>query len=75
MRLLPLVLCAAWPAFAVTSLPQAFGPGEQTSYEVTWLGVPTGTAQVTVGWKMEQFGQPVWPILCVGETSALAAAA
>ena len=56
-------------------LPRSvFGPGEQTTYEVSYLGLPTGMAQVTVGWKMEQFGREVWPLVCVGQTTALAAA-
>ena len=27
----------------------AFGPGEQIIYKVSWLGLPAGTADVTVG--------------------------
>lgn len=50
-----------------------FGPGEQTTYSVTYMGIPTGRAQITVGWTMTQFGREVWPLVCVGETSDLAA--
>ena len=73
-RFVTMLLWVAVPVFAAEPVQNAFGPGEQTSYQVTWMGVPTGRAQVTVGWKTEQFGQPVWPILCSGETSSLAAA-
>lgn len=52
----------------------AFGPGEQTTYEVTFLGVPTGVAQITVGWAMEQFGRQVWPLVFYGQTTSVAAA-
>src|SRR4051794_23769381 len=46
----------------------AFGPGEQSIYQVSYLGVPTGIAIITVGMKMEQFGQPIWPIVCTAQT-------
>jgi hypothetical protein len=49
----------------------AFGPGEQTTYEVSYLGLVAGTAQLTVGWKMQQFGREVWPLVCVGETGQM----
>jgi hypothetical protein len=29
--------------------PGALGPGEQITYQVSWLGLPAGTADVTVG--------------------------
>lgn len=48
---------------------QAFGPGEQTTYSVRYLGLVAGTAQVTVGWKMEQYEREVWPLVCVGRTT------
>lgn len=76
-KLLTLLLTLV-PALALAEAPQskrsAFGPGEQTTYEVSYLGVPTGVAQVTVGWKMEQFGREVWPLVCVGQTTSVAAA-
>ena len=42
----------------------AFGPGEQVLYRASYLGIPAGTVQVTVG---EEFpNQPgVWPILAL----------
>ncbi len=48
-----------------------FGPGEQTTYEVSYLGLVAGTAQLTVGWKMQQFGREVWPLVCIGQTGQL----
>lgn len=54
-------------------LVSVFGPGEQTLYEVSYMGVTAGRAEITVGWPMEQFGREVWPLVCVGETTDLAA--
>jgi hypothetical protein len=47
---------------------KAFSPGEQCTYTVKYLGVSAGTAQVTVGSEMEQWGRPVWPIVTVART-------
>lgn len=49
----------------------AFGPGEQASYRVRYLGIPAGSAQVTVGAPMEQWGQRVWPIVATAKSDAL----
>jgi hypothetical protein len=46
----------------------AFGPGEQCTYTVKYLGMSAGTAQVTVGSETVQWGQPVWPIVTVART-------
>jgi len=46
-----------------------FGPGEQTIYEVSYLGITAGRAEITVGWEMEHAGRTVWPLVCVGETN------
>ena len=45
----------------------AFGPGEQVLYRASYLGIPAGTVQVTVG---EDFpDQPgVWPILALARS-------
>lgn len=51
----------------------AFGPGEQTSYEVSWLGLTAGVAQVTVAQPRNYEGHTVWPIVCVGKTTSLGA--
>lgn len=63
-RILWFCLLAARPAMAL-----AFGPGEKTTYEVSYLGLPAGRATLSVGWTIHQFGQEVWPLVCVGQTS------
>lgn len=50
----------------------AFGPGEQARYRVQYLGVTAGSAQVTVGAPMKQWGQEVWPIIAVAKTESVA---
>ncbi|MFT3707300.1 MAG: DUF3108 domain-containing protein [Archangium sp.] len=59
----------ATSASAAGEIVSVFGPGEQTTYEVSYLGLVAGRAQLTVGWKMEQFGHEVWPLVCLGETT------
>lgn len=54
-------------------LVSVFGPGEQTTYEVSYLGIVAGRAQLTVGWKMQQLGHEVWPLVCLGETTQVGA--
>jgi hypothetical protein len=51
----------------------AFGPGEQTTYKVHYLGITAGSAQVTVGAEMSQQGQMVWPIVTLAKTDSIAA--
>ena len=46
----------------------AFGPGEQTTYKVQYLGVTAGTATVTVGGPTTQWGKQVWPIVSVAKS-------
>lgn len=50
----------------------AFGPGEQSTYTVKYLGLVAGSAQVTVGARMSQWGRSVWPIVAVARTESLA---
>src|SRR3990167_2215670 len=69
--LMVVVAGAAWASPAKGG--SVFGPGEQTTYEVSFMGVTAGRAELTVGWTMEQFGREVWPLVCVGETTSLAA--
>lgn len=57
-----------WPtlilsAAAAAAPSTAFGPGEQASYKVKYLGVTAGTALITVGAPSAQRGQSVWPIV------------
>ncbi len=55
------------------AMQSAFGPGEQITYKVAYLGVTAGTAQVTVGAEMKQWGKAVWPIVTVAKTESIAA--
>jgi hypothetical protein len=49
----------------------AFGPGEQSTYRVSFLGVGAGTAQITVGSPTQQWGREVWPIVSSAKTDPL----
>ena len=61
--LLALVLAAA----ADTGGGAVFGPGEQITYQVSWLGLHGGSGQVTVGAESpDRPGQ--WPIVTVGKS-------
>ncbi len=62
-----LALAGSAPAAPVTT---AFGPGEQTTYRVSYLGLPAGTAQVTVGSELPS-GKDVWPIVTLARSDAL----
>ena len=60
-----------WSATAMaqgSSANPAFGPGEQSQYRVKYLGVTAGTAQVTVGAPMKQWGEEVWPIIALARS-------
>ncbi|MCI0672538.1 MAG: DUF3108 domain-containing protein [Myxococcaceae bacterium] len=61
------VLVAAEPARAQAS---AFGPGEQSTYRMHWLGITAGTTRITVGAQTEQWGRPVWPLVAIGQTES-----
>ena len=45
-----------------------FFPGETSSYEVSYLGIPMGEAQIMVGAAMQQDKQLVWPVILIGRT-------
>lgn len=64
-------LLFAAPSLAADTL-RAFGPGEQSTYKVTWLGMPAGEAQITVGAATAVDGKTVWPIVCTARTTAIA---
>jgi hypothetical protein len=49
----------------------AFGPGEQSTYSVSYLGVTAGTAQITVGATTRQWGKDVWPIVAKAQSENL----
>jgi hypothetical protein len=53
---------------AETRLPAAFGPGEQATYRLQFLGLTAAIAQVTVGAETSQWGQEVWPIVTTAHT-------
>ncbi|PTL77439.1 DUF3108 domain-containing protein [Vitiosangium sp. GDMCC 1.1324] len=59
-------------ALAQGEARSAFGPGEQARYRVQFLGVTAGSAQVTVGAPMKQWGKDVWPIVAVAKSEAVA---
>lgn len=67
--LLPSLVLADDPSDAAG----VFGPGEQLTYEVSYLGVTAGTAQITVGAETQQWGTPVWPIVALAWTDPLLA--
>jgi hypothetical protein len=64
---LPMSARAAEPVAA------AFGPGEQSTYRVHYLGVSAGTAKITVGAETTQWGAKVWPIVTLANTDSLLA--
>lgn len=64
-----LTLLASAAFAADGKLVSVFGPGEQTDYEVRYMGITAGRAQLTVGWPTEEFGHDVWPLVCVGEST------
>jgi hypothetical protein len=68
--LLSLLLSGA--ALAQGGTSSAFGPGEQARYRIQYLGVTAGTAQVTVGAPMKQWGKEVWPIVSLAKSDAIA---
>lgn len=51
----------------------AFGPGETTTWAVSYLGVVAGTAKVTVGLPMSVEDEWVWPVLCEAQSAPYAA--
>jgi hypothetical protein len=48
----------------------AFGPGEQATYRVQYLGLTAGVATVTVGTEINQWGKGVLPIVSVATSDA-----
>lgn len=59
-------------ALAQGAGPTAFSPGEQARYRIQYLGVTAGSAQVTVGAPMRQWGKDVWPIVAVAKSESVA---
>lgn len=51
--------------------PSAFGPGEQSTYQVSYLGVVAGTAQITVGAETTHDGKEVLPIVTLARSQSV----
>ncbi len=68
----PWLAAAASVVLATAASASPFTVGEQTSYEVSWLGLTAGKASITVGWPVEQEGRQVWPLVCVGTSTGAA---
>lgn len=49
----------------------AFGPGEQSTYTVEYLGVTAGSAQITVGAETTQWGKKVLPIVALARSEGM----
>jgi hypothetical protein len=64
-------LVGALSAWAEEPAPIAFGPGEQATYRISFLGVGAGTAQITVGAPTQQWGREVWPIVSSAKSDPL----
>jgi len=74
VRALPwMVVALSSVASAQETMVYAFGPGEQTTYKVHYLGITAGSAQITVGAEMNQQGKTVWPIVTLAKTDSIAA--
>lgn len=67
-RAMSLLAMAGLMFAGAASAGEAFGPGEQSTYQVQYLGVSAGTAQITVGSQMQQWGQQVLPIVAVAKS-------
>jgi hypothetical protein len=69
-----LVVSTAVPALAqAEDRPLAFGPGEQTTYRVQYLGISAGTAQLTVGSSVDHGGKEIWPLIALAKSDTLLA--
>ncbi len=62
-------LSLGWLLLGASALAQgggrvsAFGPGEESTYAIKYLGVTAGTARITVGAENRQWGEQVLPIV------------
>lgn len=68
---LTLAATVAFVGAARAETASAFGPGEQSTYQISYLGVVAGTAQITVGAETTQFGQQVLPIVTVARSQSV----
>lgn len=67
-----LALLGAHPASlpAAGRSPPVYGPGEQLTYSIRYLGVEAGTALITVGESAEQ-GHAIWPIVALANSGPM----
>lgn len=49
----------------------AFGPGEQSTYKVRYLGLTAGEAEITVGAETTQWGHRVLPIVTTARSKSI----
>src|SRR6476660_5409292 len=52
-------------------IKSVFGPGEQSTFKVQYLGMTAGTTTVTVGSDTQQWGSSVWPIVALAKTESV----
>src|SRR5687767_9431679 len=72
-RALAVVLPALCVGLAASAEPKAFAPGEQATYRVQYLGITAGSATITVGSEVKQWGSPVWPIVALAQSDTMLA--
>jgi hypothetical protein len=74
-RHLPMLFSTVLAAGAALAQPSAthaaFGPGEQSTYSVEYLGVTAGSAQITVGAPSRQWGHEVLPIVTLARSQSV----
>lgn len=68
-----LLISALLVAGVANAQDQAFGPGEQSTYVVSFLGLRAGKAQITVGAPTQQWGEEIIPIVALAQTDSLGA--
>ena len=67
---------AALIPLMVTASPRplsAFGPGEQLTFKVHYLGLTAGTTQITIGSTIQMGDELIWPIVMLAKTQSLVA--
>lgn len=73
VTLFSLGFCTLTARNSMASELSAFGPGEQTTYRITYLGLKAGSAQITVGTQTTYEGHDVWPIVALAQSESIAA--
>lgn len=60
------------PAMALAEeVKSSFGPGEQLTFKVKYLGMTAGTTTITVGSDTQQWGAKVWPLVALAKTESV----